>query len=215
MGRLEDWEITMRQHIACVIGLLVLFVGSARRTAGPGFYQTAAGGEAALAEKLEAAEFEDIATLLQIVDGTIVADIGAGGGAWTFRLAGRVGRNGRVFGTDVRAPQVEGIGALARRRGATNVTAVLGSQQDTGLPDQCCGAMLLRLVFHAFTDAPSMRQSIRRATKAGGLVLVIDFRPESNRVTTDMQASGFERVRLIDRWQDRPDLYALLFRKAS
>jgi hypothetical protein len=75
--------------------------------------------------------------------------------------------------------------------------------------------MLLRLVFHAFTDAPSMRQSIRRATKAGGLVLVIDFRPESNRVTTDMQASGFERVRLIDRWQDRPDLYALLFRKAS
>jgi ubiquinone/menaquinone biosynthesis C-methylase UbiE len=203
----------MRRHLIAL--LLPVFIGSPA-VADRGSYQTtAARDEAARAEKREAAEFEEIAALLQIADGSTVADVGAGGGAWTSRLAARVGSSGVVYGTDVREPQVNGIAKYARARGTANVIAILGSQQDTGLPDECCSGMLLRLVYHAFTDAPSMRQSIRRAMKAGGLVLVIDFRPEPDRVTADMEASGFERVRLIERWQGRSDLYALLFRKTS
>jgi ubiquinone/menaquinone biosynthesis C-methylase UbiE len=161
------------------------------------------------------AEFEQIATLLRLREGSVAADMGAGSGSWTFRLAARVGPAGRVFATDVKKVQVDGIARAARARGFLNVTTILGSQTDVGLPERSCDALLLRLVYHAFDEAPPMRDGMRRALKVGGLVLVIDFRPDPDRLTEDMRSSGFERVQLIERWQDRPDVDAVLFRKSG
>lgn len=158
-------------------------------------------------------EFRQIAKLLELDTGTVVADVGAGGGEWTFRLAARVGPKGRVYATDVKTAQAEGLrrGAAARR--ADHVTVVLGTQQDMALPPACCDAMLLRLVYHAFDDAGSMREGLRQAMRPGGLVLVIDFRPPVDQLTRDMRDAGFERSQHIERWQGQEGVFAALFRK--
>jgi ubiquinone/menaquinone biosynthesis C-methylase UbiE len=157
-------------------------------------------------------EVAQIAELLQLSEKTVVADVGAGGGSWTYLLAPRVGR---VFATEVKAPQVKGIEGEARRRGLSNVTVIFGTQQEIGLPPNCCEAMLLRLVYHAFRDPPAMRDGIRRAMKAGGFVLIIDFAPSPQQLSEEMKLVGFDQVQVTDRWQGQPEVYAVLFRKAE
>jgi ubiquinone/menaquinone biosynthesis C-methylase UbiE len=165
------------------------------------------------AERREQIEFDQIVQLLRVADGTVVADVGAGGGQWSFRLATRVGATGRVFATEVKGPQIQGIQNVARARNLNNLTVIYGSQQEIGLPDNCCDSMLLRLVYHAFREPDRMRDSMRRAMKSGGLVLVVDFRPLPDQLTQEMQQAGFERVHVVQRWQNRADVFALLFRK--
>jgi ubiquinone/menaquinone biosynthesis C-methylase UbiE len=167
------------------------------------------------AERREQIEFDQIVQLLRVADGTVVADVGAGGGQWSFRLATRVGAKGRVFATEVKGPQVEGIQTVARARNLNNLSVIYGSQQEIGLPADCCDAMLLRLVYHAFREPERMRDSMQRAMKVGGLVLIVDFRPLPDQLTQEMQQAGFERVHVVERWQNRTDLYALLFRKSA
>ena len=160
------------------------------------------------------AEFGQMAVLLRLTEGSVVADVGAGDGSWTVRLAERVGPKGRVFGTDVRTPQVEGIRSIAKKRGLTNVTAIIGTQDDMGLPEGCCDAMLLRLVYHAFDNPERMRDSLRRAMRSQGLVLIVDFRPAPDQLTAELKAIGFERLHFIETWQGQDGVYAALFRKA-
>jgi hypothetical protein len=82
-----------------------------------------------------------------------------------------------------------------------------------GLPANCCDALLLRLVYHAFDEPALMRDSLRRAMKSGGLVLIIDFRPPPGQLIREMQEAGFAHVELIKSWQGQEGVYAVLFRK--
>ena len=156
-------------------------------------------------------EFRQMADLLKLADGMTAADVGAGGGTWTVRLAEKVGPKGRVYGTDVKSPQVKGVESIAKARGLTNITAVLGTQDDMGLPSGCCDAMLLRLVYHAFDNPARMRESLRRAMKPESRVLIIDFRPPPDQLTAEMKSIGFERAEFIERWQGQEGVYAALF----
>jgi ubiquinone/menaquinone biosynthesis C-methylase UbiE len=157
-------------------------------------------------------EVSEIVQLLELSTETVLADVGAGSGEWTYLLAPLVRQ---VFATDVKSPQVNGIERYVRDRGITNVTVILGTQEQTGLPESFCDAMLLRLVYHAFRNPPMMRESLRRALKPGGRVLIIDFRPPPDQLMHEMSAAGFERVQVTDRWQDRPEIHAVLFREVE
>jgi len=158
-------------------------------------------------------EFRQIAGLLKLADGMTVADVGAGGGTWTARLAEKVGPRGRAYGTDVRPTLVHGIESSAKARGLTNVTAVLGTQDDMGLPPGCCEAMLLRLAYHAFDNPARMREGLQRAMTPKGRVLIIDFRPPLDQLTGEMKSIGFGRIEFIERWQGQDGVYAALFEK--
>jgi cyclopropane fatty-acyl-phospholipid synthase-like methyltransferase len=128
---------------SCLL-LFVTIASAGMRADHRSFQAGAEATEQAFAARLEAAEFDEIAALLKISEGSVVADVGAGGGAWTFRLAARVGTSGRAFATEVRRSHVDDIAERARSTGRTNITAILGSQKDVGLPADCCDAMLLR-----------------------------------------------------------------------
>ncbi len=156
-------------------------------------------------------EFRQMADLLKLSEGMTAADVGAGGGAWTVRLAERVGPKGRVYGTDVKSMQARGIESFAKSRGLANVTAILGSQDDMGLPSACCDAMLLRLVYHAFDKPEAMRASMRKAMKPKGRVLIIDFEPPPAQLTAEMKSIGLERIEFIERWQGQEGVYGALF----
>lgn len=162
-------------------------------------------------------EFPQIADLLALKPGSIVADVGAGSGSWSILLAEKVGPTGRVFATDVRPEFVSQI------RQATaafpNITVVLGTQDSTELPPECCDAILLRLVYHAFRNPRAMRESLARAVRPGGQVLVIDFPggvwagPTPPVLEAQMAEVGLTKAGLHDPWQGERNVFAVLFRK--
>ena len=168
---------------------------------------------ASSSQRSEEAEFEKIIDLLELKEGMSVADVGAGGATWTIRLARKVGPQGKVFATDIREPQVNGIRSAARARGLTNITAILGSEQEVGLPSACCDGLLLRLVYHAFDNPALMVQGMGKAMKPGSKVLVIDFRPDPKTMEAQMSRAGFEKIQVIDKWLGSPEIFAVVFRK--
>src|SRR6185369_8622469 len=98
--------------------------------------------------------------------GMTVADVGAGDGKYSVVLARRVGPGGRVYATEVDRADIDRIAARAGDERLRNLTTVVGSQQDSGLPAASCDAILLRMVYHHFTDTVAMRRSLWNALKA-------------------------------------------------
>jgi len=171
-----------------------------------------------------------ISELLELGRGVVVADVGAGDGDWTLDFSRRVGERGRVFSTEVDSQKIVKIRSSLEKSKTTNVTLILGSQTDTGLPASCCDAIFLRLVYHHFTDPAAMGKGLARALRPGGRLAVIDFMPENRRSTGDrpgnrgghgirpervveeLSQAGFEISERIDRWDGDEDRYCLLFR---
>ncbi len=176
-------------------------------------------------------EAEQIADALALTRGMRVADVGAGDGEWSEELATQVGASGHVFATEVDEDDLEEIRERIEDAELGNVTAILGGAEDTGLPANCCDAILLRLVYHHFTDPAPMRASLRRALKPGGLIAVIDILPQSHwrelpgvpdrgghgippeELVKEMSADGFDFVARYDDWGDEEDHYCVVFRR--
>jgi ubiquinone/menaquinone biosynthesis C-methylase UbiE len=178
-------------------------------------------------------ERDGIVAALALGPGMTVADVGAGDGRYSVVLARGVGPRGHVYATEVDRSDIDRITSLAEGEGLRNVETVLGTQADTGLPAACCDAILLRLVYHHFTDTAAMRRSLWKAHKAGGRVVVIDVSPQKGwrhldgvkergghgiamgELITDMKASGFEVVSREEDWPAEPDAYLVVFRRPA
>ena len=182
-----------------------------------------------LAFSSETALVEDA---LALREGMQVADVGAGDGDWAERLAEKVGPAGHVYATEIEAEDVEKIARRVEGAGLENVTALLGTVTDTGLVDGCCDAILLRMVYHHFTDPAPMRASLRRALRPGGRLAVIDLRPQDwgdlarvpgrvghgireEDLVAEMTSDGFEVVARYDEWADSHVRYCVVFRRAD
>ena len=178
------------------------------------------------------AESDRIAELLRARPGMCIADVGAGDGEWAEELAERVGSTGRVWATEVEEDDVEEIRERMERAGLGQVRTVVGDEHDAGLPDDCCDAILLRLVYHHFTDPAGMRTSLMRALRPGGRIVVVEITPQSSwprlEGVPDRGGHGIEAVDLIDEmtaagfalesreddWFEL-DRYCVVFRRAS
>jgi ubiquinone/menaquinone biosynthesis C-methylase UbiE len=117
--------------------------------------------------------------VLQLGEGSTVADIGAGSGELTVRMARHVGPKGRVFSTDVNPTRLREIADAVRTAGHDNVTVVEGASARTNLPEQCCEAIFMRHVYHHFGDVAAMNANLRDSLKPGGRLAVVDFAPDS------------------------------------
>lgn len=178
-----------------------------------------------------AAESERIAELLRIGAGATVADVGAGSGGHALALAEWVGESGHVYATEVDRDDLAEIERRIESEGIGNVTAILGNDEATGLADGCCDAVLLRLVYHHFTKPDPMRRSLMAALKPGGLIAVIDIRPQSSwselpgvpdrgghgippdGLVAEMTGGGFELVERLDEWPGDDDYFCVVFRR--
>jgi ubiquinone/menaquinone biosynthesis C-methylase UbiE len=107
--------------------------------------------------------------------GMHVADIGAGTGLFTLPFARAVGPLGRVYAVDISRPFTENILRRTRAEGLANVQVVVNSQTDTGLPDGSIDLAFLCDTYHHFEQPRAMLAAIRRALRAGGVLVVIDF----------------------------------------
>jgi len=132
-------------------------------------------------ERPERAEEERPDVLLQslpIRPGEAAADIGAGTGYYTRRLAGKVGPNGKVFAVDIQPEMLELLQKNLAQLRITNVQTVLGTITDPKLPPASVDWVLLVDVYHEFSDPYEMMEAICRSLKPNGCVVFVEFRLE-------------------------------------
>jgi predicted methyltransferase len=137
-----------------------------------------------------AADAERVIKALDLRPGGVVAEIGAGDGALTVLVAKAVGNGGRVFSTELSHDKVAAIRKRAETAGMDNVTAVVGRDDDTGLPDQCCDGIVMRDVYHHFAKPAAMNASILKALRPGGTLVILDFGPPPGSESADVTRRG-------------------------
>lgn len=119
---------------------------------------------------------------LRIAEGARVADLGAGGGWFTVRLARRVGPNGMVYAQDIQPQMIEAIDRRVQRENLRNVSTVLGTATDPRLPPEL-DAVLIVGAYHEMNDPArpevilTLLANVARALKPQGRVGVVDFLP--------------------------------------
>lgn len=113
---------------------------------------------------------------LLIAEGSVVADLGAGGGWFTVRLARRVGPNGLVYGEDIQPEMIEAIERRVQDEGLQNVRTVLGTPTDPRLPSNV-DAVLIVDVYDEIDDPVAVLKSVARYMKAQGRLGIVDFNP--------------------------------------
>lgn len=156
--------------------------------------------------------------------GMAVADIGAGTGLFTRLFARAVAPGGTVYAVDIAQTFVDNILRTCREQGLVNITGIVNSQRDTGLPDASIDLAFATDTYHHFEYPESMLASIHRALRAGGRLIVIDFhrdpristrwvmghvRTGREAVIREIEAAGF---RLVD---DKPLLRTNYFLEFS
>ncbi len=165
-------------------------------------------------------EPELIMDALGIADGAVVADIGAGGGWFTVRLAQRVGPNGLVYAEDIQPEMIESINRRVRRAGLTNVQTVIGTPSNPLLPGPI-DALLMVEVYGQVADPVTLLRNVKPRLKPGGRVGIVEYkldgggpgpplaeRVEPRAVIRDAEAAGF---RLLAREDDFRYQYLLVF----
>ena len=193
----------MRTH--CAILLSALCAGCSGWTGG-GFHA-------------EGGELPRLREALSLRAGSVVADVGAGKGELTFALAKEVKQ---VFSTEIDPDRLRHL----REAKLANVTVVEAQGGQTGLPPNCCDAIVLRRVYHHLADPKGINDSLLRSLRPGGVLAVIDFPPPfflgrgsfgvpAKAVVGEVTASGFQLIRVAEDWPGRGPLgsYAVLFRK--
>src|SRR2546427_11426432 len=113
-----------------------------------------------------------------IQKGDIVADVGAGVGYFTWRMAERVGSTGKVYANDIQPRMLEQLKKNVASRGLTNVVPVLGAEDDPKLPAGKLDLELLVDVYHEFSKPREMLAKLREALKPKGRVILLEYRKE-------------------------------------
>ena len=116
---------------------------------------------------------------LEIRPGMTVADVGAGVGFHTLKLAERVGPEGLVFATDLQPQMLRMLRARAEQAGLTrNVKPLLVTQDDPGLPENALDLILMVDVYHESSSPEALLTGLRDALKPGGRIVFVEFRAE-------------------------------------
>jgi len=169
---------------------------------------------------------DQIMDALGIADGSVVADMGAGGGWFTVRLARRVGPRGRVYAEDIQPLMIESIDRRVKREGfAGRVRTVLGTGLDPKLPAGVLDAALFVDAYHEVEHPVALLRNLTKSLKPGGRIGIVDFtsegggpgpamneRVDPQQVIRNAQSAG---LRLRSHEQIVPYQYMLVFELAS
>lgn len=167
---------------------------------------------------------EKVMDELGIGEGSVVADLGAGGGWFTVRLARRVGPNGRVYAEDIQRQMIAAIDLRVRREQLRNVTTILGTPADPRLPAPV-DAVLIVYAYSEMAQPVALLRNVAAALKPDGRIGIVDFkkdgygpgpamdeRVDPERVLRDAEAAG---LKLLDRPTFLRYQYMLVFGKSA
>ncbi|MCB2046346.1 MAG: methyltransferase domain-containing protein [Novosphingobium sp.] len=129
------------------------------------------GSEQARDDRREAALVMELARIRR---GMTVADIGAGEGYYTVRLAERVGRRGRVLAQDIDPQAIKQLGSRVERERFDNVSIKLGAADDPRLPEDSFDRIFMVHMYHEVAEPYAFLWRLRPALREGGQVIVVD-----------------------------------------
>jgi len=140
---------------------------------------SAGGADWLVRPEREAEEAPDAALdALHIPRGATVADVGAGVGYFTWRLAERVGPAGKVYANDIQPAMLDRLRRNMEARHVANVETVLGAEDDPKLAAGRMDLVLLVDVYHEFSKPQQMLRKIRESLKPDGRLVLLEYRKE-------------------------------------
>jgi len=162
---------------------------------------------------------------LNLKPGMVVADIGAGVGYMSLRMARRVGPSGKVYANDVQPPMLDLLRQNAAKAGIGNIVTVVGDIADPKLPANTMDLVLLVDVYHEFSQPQQMLRKIRETLKADGRLVLLEYRAEDPnlpiiaehkmtvaQVKSELEAEGFVLQPVIE---TLPRQHILILTKAA
>ena len=177
------------------------------------------------AERESEEDPEQALDAVEVKKGSTVADVGAGSGYFTVRLAARVGEAGRVFAIDLQPAMLDLLRVRLTERHVTNVTLIQGAVDDPKLPPSSIDLVLLVDVYHEFSAPQLMLQRIREALKPNGRLALLEYRKEDPTVPirpehkmsvaeakAELEAERFHLERVDERL---PRQHILIFRREA
>jgi ubiquinone/menaquinone biosynthesis C-methylase UbiE len=145
---------------------------------------------------------------LGIAEGSVVADVGAGAGWFTIRLARRVGPNGIVYAEDIQPQMLEATGRRVSKEGLSHVHTVRGAADDPRLPKGRLDAALLVDIYHELENPVALLRNTAASLKPHGRMGVVQFkkdglgpgpaleeRVDPDVIVRDAEAAGLKLVR--------------------
>ena len=129
-------------------------------------------------ERIEEEQPDRALDVIRIPKGGVVADVGAGSGYFTVRLAQRVGPTGKVYAADIQPEMLRLLGLRLARDRVANVTLVQGDVDNPRLPPGALDLELLVDVYHEFSAPQTMLRHLRDALKPDGRLVLLEYRKE-------------------------------------
>jgi SAM-dependent methyltransferase len=154
---------------------------------------------------------DDLVKALEIREGARVADIGAGTGYFTWRLARDAGATGRILAVDIQQAMLDLTAQAVQQRGLKNVDYVLATPRDPKLPAGSLDMVFIAYSYHEFADPETTMAAVRRSLKPGGRLVVVEYAKENDRapasplhkmsfdeLRSEIEPMGFELDRILD-----------------
>jgi len=138
------------------------------------------------------AKRNEILAATGVKPGMAVADVGSGSGLFTRLFARAVGPGGRVYAVDISRELLEHVARTAKKEGLDNVITVLDTATDTKLPESSVDLVYICDTYHHFEQPGPVLASIRKALRAGGRMVVVDY----ERIPGVTPPSRIEHLRL-------------------
>ncbi len=117
---------------------------------------------------------------LKLTKGMTIADIGAGSGYFTRRMARRIGDEGKVLAVDIQPEMLEILRDNMAKAGLSNYKPILGTEKDPNLPEASVDLVLMVDVYHEFAFPHEMMIAIYKALKPNGRVAFVEYRGEDD-----------------------------------
>ena len=119
---------------------------------------------------------------LDVKEGQVVADFGAGSGHHTFKLSKLVGANGKVYAVDIQAEMLDIIGKRMRKDNIKNIIQVHNNEKEAKLPEGKIDMILMVDVYHELSYPYEVTADLVKALKPGGRLIFVEFRLEDKKV---------------------------------
>ena len=143
---------------------------------------------------------EIVIKAMNLRDGDVVADIGAGTGFYSRRLARAVAPTGKVYAEDIQPEMLERLKKIVADEGIPNIIPVLGTETDPNLPKGTMDWILLVDVYHEFQDPQPMLAKIRESLKPNGRVALVEYRAEGDTAAHISPAHRMSVEQVLAEW---------------
>ncbi len=150
---------------------------------------------------------EAIMDTIGVKAGMVIGEAGAGDGYFTFWLSRRIGESGRIFANDIDESTLKKLNKRAEREGITNITTILGKQNDPLFPKDSLDMVVMMLAFHEFKNPEQWLENVKSSMKPTAKLVIIDRDPDKIKsgyghfmkkddISETVKKANFELVRL-------------------